>query len=424
MPTARTSVQHALAGLIIACGAACAPDSRAVERTSSAPATAAATQPAAIADAALEPWRAELLELAFEAASSMPQNPHVKNRARAQAEIVTACFKLEQPRRALAYAQQIENWRRGTGHAEFAVYCAERGASAEARQHIDTALAVARASEHETAQAWRADEILARVAQAELLLGRGAEAERLSQVIEGPEAGLVAEARARTMDAARYDEVLRALEAPIASGQLEQVQAALGTYAELYDRFYADAERRGALESRIKASWNGLPLLVRFQVLVRLTESALVHGDTERALALVADNEALVAGAPWQAEDHVALLAELAALRHRAGDPEGARAQAERARAMFDDQRLRIVDVFRGVALRPLAEAYHVLGEREAALATYRRALEEAVVNPNSRPRTDDLVATACSLALAGLEPDPELWRQLREVRAGLGEPW
>ena len=39
-------------------------------------------------------------------------------------------------------------------------------------------------------------------------------------------------------------------------------------------------------------------------------------------------------------------------------------------------------------------------------------------------PRADDLCATLCSMARNGVEPDSELWKEIRAVYAGLREPW
>src|SRR6185503_20684098 len=60
---------------------------------------------------ALAPYQAELLDLAFETVSKMPAVPHIKNRTRAQEEIVEAALALGQPKRARAFSDRIENWR-------------------------------------------------------------------------------------------------------------------------------------------------------------------------------------------------------------------------------------------------------------------------------------------------------------------------
>ena len=52
------------------------------------------------------------------------------------------------------------------------------------------------------------------------------------------------------------------------------------------------------------------------------------------------------------------------------------------------------------------------------------QVIEEGMENPNSRPRCDDLVETLVAMAKAGIEPRPALTQRIREIVAGLGEPW
>jgi pentatricopeptide repeat protein len=125
-----------------------------------------------------------------------------------------------------------------------------------------------------------------------------------------------------------------------------------------------------------------------------------------------------------QPESAIPLMAQLARLRFRAGDEAGARAEAERALALFDAKRDTIANIYRARALRPIAEAYCAMGDTAAAFDLYKRAVEAGMENPNSRPRAEDLVATCCSLALHAMEPDAVLASRIREIQAGLGDPW
>jgi hypothetical protein len=117
-------------------------------------------------------------------------------------------------------------------------------------------------------------------------------------------------------------------------------------------------------------------------------------------------------------------MARQAALRHRAGDRDQARRDLDQALALFDSQRKGIVDIFRAGALRAVAEAYQSMGDDRTALRVYKKAVEEGVANPNSRPRAEDLSATCRSMALKGVEPDAELWARIRHIQSGLGQPW
>jgi hypothetical protein len=155
-----------------------------------------------------------------------------------------------------------------------------------------------------------------------------------------------------------------------------------------------------------------------------LTENALDHEDGDHALELLEETRTIVRSGKWTPEYQIEVTARLAELRHRSGDAETAKQEADAARELFQAERSKIVDIFRGAALRPLAETYQAIGDTSSALAIYKLAVEEGVINPNSRPRAEDLSALCCSMALAGVEPDADLWARILEVRDGLGDPW
>ncbi len=163
---------------------------------------------------------------------------------------------------------------------------------------------------------------------------------------------------------------------------------------------------------------------VRVEALCALVLTALDHKDQAKALELVTKAQQLVDGAKWTAESGIPLRARLAGFRHRAGDSERARSDLDNALALYEAQRGEIVDIYRAGVLRPLAESYQLMGDGAAALKLYKRALEEGSLNPNSRPRAEDLSATCCSMAICAVEPDAELRARILHVLGGLGDPW
>ena len=235
----------------------------------------------AVADQALAPWQERLLDVAFQAASALPDNPHLKNRCRMQSDVVTACFTLDQPQRALRCIEKIGNWRRGVGYADYAFWCAKHGDTAEVERYLTLAREVADAHHGDDAQDWERERILGGIAATRLVL-----------------------------QAARID--------PVRSG--------------------------------------------------------------------LADVDA--------------------------------------ARALFDEQREKIVNIYRARVLRALAESYQEMGNAGDALRCYIRAVDAGVENPNSRPRADDLAATCASMAIHGVSPDGELWDRLTSICDKLGPPW
>ncbi len=390
--------------------------------------TADVTDPApvsTVADAPLADFQVELLELAFDAASAMPMQPHVKNRSRQQDAVVTACLQLDQPVRARSYAEQIRNWRRGTALADVAFHHAEEGHLDEVQPLLDEAREVAqRTAVEEEGLSWRMDRIRAKMARTYALLGDHDEAARLETDLADSETGMVAQVVAGTITADEFDVQLEALGPTVEQENFDRKRNALAVCARLFDRFYTDTERRERVESLMRSVWGTLPAQPRMELQLQLAESALAHGDQYNALALVKEIGQGMDATLWSIRYRVPMLGKLAAMRHRAGDHERARREVDAARDLYVAQEYEIVNIWRAGTLRPMAEAYQAMGATDAAIDVYKLAVEAGIENPNSRPRAEDLSATCLSLARHGVEPDAALWSRLRAVRDGLGAPW
>jgi len=394
-----------------------------------------------LADDELASDRRRLLDLAFTAATAMPAHPHLKTRSLLQEEVVRACIELGQLRTARAYADQIANWRKGAACAELAQPLVERGLVDEARQCLAIAQAAADDldrklqnelgyddGEIESPQDWQRDQIRVRMAQALVVHGEDQKAAALEAGVVESEAGRVDAVRARQASVEDFEVLMTALEAELAGMSFDRARNALEACVELYERFYADAERRARAERALRDPAAKLPQDVRFELLRRAAGAALRHGDADKARELLREADAIVkqvcASGAWIPEHEIPLRASLARLRHDVGDAEGARAELAEAAARYEAERANIIEIYRAGALRPLAEAALALGDEPAARAFYLRALEEGAVNANARPRAEDLVATCLSLARHVVAPDPELWQRILAIRADLKAPW
>ena len=385
-----------------------------------------------LTNADLQPFQVELLELAFKVASAVPEFPHVKTRCKVQADVVAACIELGQLERARAFTDQIGNWRRGELYAQLAFNVAQHGKSPAVQGLLDEAEQVARSlhiegedgepegdGEEWTDQAWRRDRIRVQIARTHALLGDERNADKFEYGVVESEAGKVGGVRAARLDEAAFDDTLESLQAQLAGKDLDQARTALDVCAQLYNRFYADAERRARVEKVIEASEQKMQGFMRIDLWIQLAGFALDHGDSENALAIV-NRAKLIAGACTE----VRLVARLAKLRYVVGDREKAHTEADSALALYEGQRAELIDIYRAGVLRPLAEAYQAMGDLGAARHVYRQALEEGSVNPNSRPRAEDLAATCLSMARNGCEPDPDLKARIYEIFGSLGDPW
>jgi tetratricopeptide (TPR) repeat protein len=371
-------------------------------------------------DKPLKAFRRELLETAFKTATAIPLEPHIKDRARIQEEVVKACLALDQPRLALGYIAQIPDWRRGAAYADLAIYCIRHGRTKDVQQYLDRASAVSELADQE----WRRDAVRVKISQAHVLLGQSENAAHFEKDLEPSETGKVAAARAMVAGEAAFDKQMKAIDALVATGNYDIIINCLDSYAELFNRFYKDPKRRAKAEERIKASWSRMPIFIRFEVLTKLAGFALDHADKEKALTVAAELQQFLDGNQWDAEHRIPMMARLAELRFRAGDKKGSRAGVDQATDIFNLHSTEILSIYRGGALRPLAQAYQSMGDTAKALEIYRQAIEHGVENLNSRPRAEDLSLTCVSMAINAVEPDDSLWVRIRQIFSGLRDPW
>ncbi|MBK9387105.1 MAG: hypothetical protein IPN34_20000 [Planctomycetes bacterium] len=418
-------VLAALSGSLLAALSSCS-DSSASGADSSGRASAQGATPAAVlVDRAIPSAQRELLSLAFEAASAIPEHPHIKSKLRAQDEVLSTCLELDLPLTTSRWLEQVQGWRRGALHADLAHWLAEHDSSEAALEQIQRARAYEESPiGNPSAQEWRRDRVRAKVGRAYLALGRGADAEPLLTGLADSEQGLVAVARVEKLEEKDFALQLEALDAILGIAGMDAARAALEACATLHARFYADAEKRAALEQRVRANSQKLPFEIRLALLQHLAQNALANADPVRARSLAVELQGLIDGASWLLEDELRLRAELAGLRHRAGDGLLARQDLDALLARYESERERITDIYRSRVLRAIAAAYQMQGDASRSLAIYTRAAEEGFANPNALPRAEDLLATCCAIARSGLEPEPAQLERLRTLRGSLRQPW
>ena len=384
-----------------------------------------ALEPAPLVDAPAEPWQLRLLDLAYGAASAMPLEPHVKNRSRAQERVVTAALELELWATAERYADGIANWRRGACYADLAYALLPTEHDGHVLRVMDRAVGIWKEMPVTEAQSWRRDRIGTKVARLMVAVGDVGAAKSFSEGADESELGRVFSELATRMEPEQLEAFVAETEEVVRVGVFEVVSAQLAIAAELHARFFEDPEARALLEATIRGSWDNLPVQLRLELMQTLCGNAVDQGDLEEARRLLDDTQELHAGFTWRfARYELPNLAALAALRHDAGQSDLAADLIDRGVARFDADEEQIVNIYRAGALRGLAEAAARLGDRDRALGLYARCLELGQVNPNSRPRADDLADTLASMARHGVAPTPALLGRAVELHDGLGDPW
>lgn len=380
----------------------------ATERVAGAPATVPATAPAV--DRAK--WQADVLRIAYAAASAIPVTGHDRDRARSQHSVVSTCADLGLLDEAQRYAREIEGWRQGVAYAEIAAAMAHPG-DATAATLFEKASQVADAQTD-----WRRDRILQSIAAAQAQVTAADPLSLSSGSLSGDAAATTA---AADMALARS---LEQLEAAVASEVMEDIRTSASAVAAHFDRTYGDPAQRERLQTAILGALPLLPLDLQIDTLLQLSGIAGDHKDLTTAIAFVDDAQKRFDSMQWTHDFGLPLRARIAASRHRAGAPAEAAQQADQVIADFDQHRLLIFNIDRAELLCAVAEALHSMGRTVDALEAYRRAAVECMENPNSRPRAMDLCLIGCSMASIGVEPDAELLDALKTNLGRLADPW
>ncbi len=385
-----------------------------------APAVQASTATqAAVVEA---PWRETLLDFAFESADRMQSAAHARDRARLQEAVGLALLDADLPSRAAERARSIEGWRRGALLAAVALEEAKAGRVDDARVLAKQALALA-----QTQLDWQRERIQVMVARAYAWIGDESEAARLEQGVGEPEMGKVAAARAARAPEVGFDAQMTALDDWLKTKNFDLVRNAVEICLEFYPATFKEPARRARVEAAVALANAQLPLEVRIDILLRMADIARRQSDLDAARAFISQAESQLAAGTWMADDQVVQVALIATTQARlasTADLDAATKSLLHGEEIFAAARDRIVDIARARPLRALAEGYAAVGDKTSARRVYAQALREGIVNPNARPRTDDLVQTAISISRSGVEPDAATRDALAAIREGLVAPW
>jgi tetratricopeptide (TPR) repeat protein len=386
------------------------------------PASAPATQqqsPAASAEAtAPKPFQVDLIELGFDAASQIPVNPHERDRARVQEVVATTALSVGMKTRSMAFANQIANWRKGVVYGDLAIDAAKGGrteAVATFSRLSRTAIA--------NAQQWQSDRVLSKLAQAQVWLGQETEAIELEKKFGEAEKGKVAAVMA-ARPGVDFDAALLEADRAVATGNFELTANALAICAQLAGRKDTDEARWSRIMELNARAKGKVAREIHIRSYLGLADARIARGESAAALTLVDAAKALRDEVRWAPEAELPITADIARRIAGAGDRAAGLAELEKGLASFVANQDGVADIFRAGAMCPAAEAFASLGEPARALEVYRLAVEAGALNPNARPRAEDLAQTTASLARSAIEPDAAMWKRLREIRAGLVEPW
>jgi tetratricopeptide (TPR) repeat protein len=402
------------AAALVAAIAGCA-----TARTETPPAARAPGAPAEAGPRGAARDPASLVAVADQVAGTIPVNPHARDRAMMQEEAVKGWIALGDLERAEVGMRRIGDWRRGEATALVAQARASRGEIDAARSLAAEARELAGREED-----WRRDRIGAEVARTLAMTGDLGQIDGLVDPAAAAEAGNVAAAVTAVVPAERLEAQAKVFDDAIATGAFELVRGGLDGYLAIIRRADCDDAWRARATKALDGALPGLPYDLRVLYLVTLADALTARGRNDEARAALDRADGEIAAAGFLAEDIVPIGAPVAVARTRLGDRDAARAALRSLRATFENRREEVVNLRRATSWRALASAFMGLGDRADAEACFAAALEDGALNPNARPRAEDLCLTLLSMARCGFAPTDSMDRRIDAIRAGLADPW
>ncbi len=360
----------------------------------------------------------EALDYAFRFASAIKTDP--KDQARAQEAVVLELAQLGAIDAAAERVDRMTGWRKGTTLADLAALYAKQGERKKARALIDRAEATRKGLD-----GWEERRVAAHVAQALGMLGDVETSESLSaELVEG-DARQYAGRAVATVAAARA-----------AEGDYDGARNALDTLREESDFDITWWRTTGWVAIAREAD---LPRAQRLEALIRATESAegidgwkraearesiagelVALGETDRARALLEQAEQQVRAQPDTLPLKAPLLSNLARKWADLKETKRAAALLEAAETLVPAA----VVIDRPGIWANIATGYHALGDRDAARATFLRALAEAEGLVNARPRALSVVQICQQMGRYGVALDETTRTKLDALFYGLKAPW
>ena len=336
-----------------------------------------------------------------------------------QALVAQACIKNGSLIQAIQYASKIEGWRQGELFALIGQQYATANETQLARDFAARAMEVAT---NETD--WRRERIVIDAAKIYLKLGDSAKASTLLEGATQAELGKLEAARTAIVLESQLDNQADMFDKAIATKNFDLARGGIDGYLVWLDRVSQDEIRITRALKAIDDALLELPLDLQVKYGIDLADH--LHKNLKRDLAILKLDKAaeIFSATTFLPEDVAPLGAMIARARIRLGDESSARLLLQRLYSEYSTRREGIVNLRRATSLRALGEGFYELGDRDDAIACYNLALEEGTINPNARPRAEDLVATCISMAEYGISLTPDLKNRIDSIRSSLTYPW
>ena len=352
-------------------------------------------------------------------ASSPPGKSHARVKSRLQRDVVMTAIQLNALDDALRYADRIEDWRRTEALALIAQAFANAGDRVRAEQCVMRAIDLSTAIEG-SAQ----ERALTEIAIAFAALGQTESARRFAGQVPQELTGRVEAVIASQVSLEDLDRQCDAFDRAIQTGSLDVVRSGVHGYLAAMQRARGDGARCARAEQAVRSALPSFPAEIHIEFLIRLSEALLEQGRTDEAMAELERARELRATCDFLPDTSGPIGRDLALAFERCGDGVRARQLLLEMLAAYERDPSAMVDIERADYLCPLASAFSQLGDQETANRAWILALEGGSINPNARPRAEDLCMVLLSIARSGSKPTEGMRAKMAQMEGALQPPW
>lgn len=376
----------------------------------------------------------------FDAINKMPTVPHERTRNRELAKMVDTLIESKEYELAEQFIEKIENWRKQQKQVQLATAYFKEGIVQKAEILIQQVEAIAykitslKSAEPQLSDAervfleqyddFRVDRIKVALSAYYLEKGEKVKSEDWSKNVLPTEQADFIKLKAFALVGEDYEAAI-IINDMLATGEtFEGKCAAIDGYVALYSYYYDDEAKRTELAEKILRYTKTLPIMYRVEWLHKMAVSAHDFNDTINAERFFNEAAALISTVSLGHRMYFPLKSSNIITAFTIGKEEAAAVQAVDLRNKYNEIKTSIFNIYRADLLIACAEAFMAVGNEDASYTAYLDAIDQAGVNPNSRPRVEDLTIIVQSLIRNDVVLSEEIKTKLVSLSDSVDTPW
>lgn len=382
----------------------------------------------------------QIIDSAAQTVLALPDMPHERTRNRELAVIIDCLIEKGELSLAEEYIGRITNWRAEELKTRLARGYLEKGNQTQAKEIVEQVEWLANtilglksgeimatgeyANYLERYDDFRIDRVKSGLSQYYLALDDKKLAESWSADILQSEQAAFTKSKALAVAESDYDASLAINNLMLGGEIFEGKIAALDGLVHLYGLYFEDREKREFLQEKILTSSVSMPIMYRIDWLLSMSVVAHKNGKQDIAFELHDQAVNLLAANPVRPRLFFPLKSKIIISNFKIGRTEEASVQSLELYALYQVEEGSIFNIHRADVLVACAEALDAVGLIDDAIAVFKEAVENSMINPNSRPRIEDLTVIMSSILDASIIKLGDIESDLLRLMESVGEPW